>query len=229
MADLGELLISACGNGSLERVKDLVLQLDAPIDYAPEGWSPLVKACAQNHMDIVDFLIEQGADLNVTTSDGWTPAFAAVTNGHHSVLEKLLEHGANTRRPEKSVLCPLEKAHEKNDSRSIALIKKYNAWQVDDDNSVQHFADKGGFSISRIFNFESMTVMTIVENKARNAVSHSEQHFSEPSVDFALLMKAKDKLLERHPNALDESHFKQSLQRPVRTQMHRVSKRPVRA
>ena len=229
MADLGDKLITACDDGSLERVQDLVQQLDAPIDYAEGGWSPLVKACAKNHMDVVEYLIEQGANINIVTSDGWTPLYAAVIHENHAILETLLEHGAKVRGLGKKTLCPLDKAYEQNDAKSITLIKQYNAWQINEDHSIQHFTEKADFSISRIFNFKSMTVMTIVENKTRTAVSHSEQHFSEPAVDMDLLMKAKEKLLEQDPDAIDEGHFKQSLQRPVRTQMQRVSKRPVRA
>ena len=229
MADIGKRLISACGSGNLERVKDLVQQLDAPIDYTEGGWSPLVRACAENHMDVVEYLIEQGANINIVTNDGWTPLFAAVVNKRHAILETLLEHGANARGLGRKTLCPLDKAYEQNDAKSITLLKKYNAWQINDDHSIQHFSDKADFSISRIFNFKAMTVMTIVENKTRTAVSHSEQHFSEPAVDMELLMQAKEKLLERDPDAIDEGHFKQSLLRPVRKQMHRVSKRSARA
>lgn len=225
MANLGDKLITACGDGKFESVKDLVQQLDAPIDYTADGWSPLVKACATNRMDIVDFLIEQGANINIVTSDGWSPLYAAVVKNHHAILETLLEHGANARGLGKKAQCPLDKAYEQNDAKSITLLKKYNAWQINDDHSIQHFSDKADFSISRVFNFKAMTVMTIVENKTRTAVSHSEQHFSEPAVDIELLMQAKEKLLERIPDAIDESHFKQSLLRPVRKQMHRVTKR----
>jgi ankyrin repeat protein len=42
----------------------------------------------------VQYLEQQGADINQATSNGWTPLYAATTQGHFAVANYLLEKGA---------------------------------------------------------------------------------------------------------------------------------------
>ncbi|MCJ1334590.1 hypothetical protein MMC10_011302 [Thelotrema lepadinum] len=44
-------------------------------------WTPLHWACRQHYLDLVKFLIEQGADKLATTRDEWTPWHVAVFHG----------------------------------------------------------------------------------------------------------------------------------------------------
>ena len=34
------------------------------------GWTPLIYAAEEGHLDIVEFLVTHGADVNVKTNDG---------------------------------------------------------------------------------------------------------------------------------------------------------------
>ena len=57
------------------------------------GWIP--KASKEGDIDLIEFLIENGADINARTSHGFTPLLYAAKNGHHSIIELLVVNGAN--------------------------------------------------------------------------------------------------------------------------------------
>lgn len=54
------------------------------------GFGPLLEASRGGHCPTVDFLLEQGADVNAKTNEGLTPLHFACRIGHASVVDKLL-------------------------------------------------------------------------------------------------------------------------------------------
>lgn len=61
----GKKLVLACSRGDFDLVKKLVL-LKADVNAADnQGWMPLPLAAANGHMEICEFLLEHGADVNV--------------------------------------------------------------------------------------------------------------------------------------------------------------------
>lgn len=44
---------------------------------------------------MVEFLVEQGADVNRGDNEGWTPLHATASCGFLSIAKYLIEHGAN--------------------------------------------------------------------------------------------------------------------------------------
>ncbi|MFC1736976.1 ankyrin repeat domain-containing protein [Candidatus Hydrogenedentota bacterium] len=60
----------------------------------PEA-TPLHFAAAQGHKDIVEFLIENGADVNAKSEDGSTPLFIAVEMEQPEIAQLLFEQGAH--------------------------------------------------------------------------------------------------------------------------------------
>ncbi|KAK4074658.1 hypothetical protein Purlil1_12897 [Purpureocillium lilacinum] len=49
--------------------------------------SALVIAYANGYIDVVDVLIEKGADITIADNDGWTPVNSASANGHAEVVK----------------------------------------------------------------------------------------------------------------------------------------------
>lgn len=224
MPNLGENLIDAVSERDFSAVQSLVLNMNAPIDYSNESWTPLIKAVNNGYTEIVEFLIENGANPNAQSGDNWTPLYAAVTKKNHELLKYLLENDAN---PRAGGLNVMEKARSENDSASIRILKQQKQWATPQPNIIRYFSDDTGFPVTRIFNFNAMTVMTVVENQQETAIHHDEKHFSDPTVDIDLLYRAKEELLKsKHAHKIDENLFTQSLQRPVREKRrHRISKR----
>ena len=69
------------------------------------GWIP--KASKEGDIDLIEFLIENGADIDAKTAHGFTPLLYASKNGHHSIIELLVVNGADVDIKDKAGLTPL--------------------------------------------------------------------------------------------------------------------------
>jgi len=86
-------LCLACGCGHLEAAK-LLIQAGALIDMKRYD-SPILFASKEGHKDIVDLLIRNGANVNVTTVKGQHPLHFASKEGHKDIVNLLIRNGAN--------------------------------------------------------------------------------------------------------------------------------------
>ena len=87
-------LLFAARHGAVESTR-LLLAAGADIDdTAPTGASTLVIAAHSGHADLVQFLVEQGADPNAIGA-GYTALHAAVLRGDPGMVGALLAHGAD--------------------------------------------------------------------------------------------------------------------------------------
>ena len=59
------------------------------------GWSAIMFASRNGHLQVVELLLEKNADPNVRTNAGCTALMFTSHNGHHQVVEILLNKGAN--------------------------------------------------------------------------------------------------------------------------------------
>ncbi|NXU76577.1 MYPT2 phosphatase, partial [Oreotrochilus melanogaster] len=53
------------------------------------------QACIDENLDMVKFLVENGANVNQQDNEGWTPLHAVASCGYLNIAEFLLSHGAN--------------------------------------------------------------------------------------------------------------------------------------
>ncbi|XP_052026017.1 protein phosphatase 1 regulatory subunit 12C isoform X1 [Apodemus sylvaticus] len=60
-----------------------------------DGISALHQACIDENLDVVRFLVEQGATVNQADNEGWTPLHVAASCGYLDIARYLLSHGAN--------------------------------------------------------------------------------------------------------------------------------------
>ena len=59
-----------------------------------KGITALHNAICAGHLDIVQFLVEFGCDVNAQDSDGWTPLHCAASCNNLAMVRFLVEHGA---------------------------------------------------------------------------------------------------------------------------------------
>ena len=59
------------------------------------GWTPLMAAVNNGHVHCVEWLLENGAAVNLAMNTGWTALHAAAKDDQVEMLEMLLRHGGN--------------------------------------------------------------------------------------------------------------------------------------
>ncbi|GAV07188.1 hypothetical protein RvY_17059 [Ramazzottius varieornatus] len=92
-------LWSAAAAGFFEVVKYLVLDCSANVNgVTSTNSTPLRAACYDGRMQIVRFLVENGADLEIANRHGHTSLMIACYRGHIQIVKYLLERGASVNR-----------------------------------------------------------------------------------------------------------------------------------
>ena len=74
---------------------------------AQEGRTLLWWASSKGHKEVVEALLQAGADASFCNSEGRSPLRAAVEEGHVEVVAVLLAHGANVDTPDKVRTLPV--------------------------------------------------------------------------------------------------------------------------
>jgi ankyrin repeat protein len=85
---------------------DLLIKEGAEINYTsfePRVFTPVMAAAVAGHADVVQFLIDHGADLTIRNGDGDTVLEAAMTEGHADTTAVLLEVLGGDYYPQQSV------------------------------------------------------------------------------------------------------------------------------
>ncbi|MDB5263543.1 MAG: ankyrin repeat-containing protein [Adhaeribacter sp.] len=72
--------------------------------------SPIHSAVAARNTELVQFLLDQGADINATQTGGYTALHAAAHNGDEGLIKLLLEHMADINAMTDSGKTPMELA-----------------------------------------------------------------------------------------------------------------------
>ena len=91
------------------------------------GFTPLYAASHNGHLTVVQYLVEQGADMEKDDSDGWTPLTIACFEGHLDVVRYLLEQGANRDKANKRYTTPLHLAAGEGHLEVTKLLMVYGA------------------------------------------------------------------------------------------------------
>ena len=98
-AVLQKTLNLAASNGDHERLQRLLsgaakgfIDVDKADD---DGTPPLIYASCFGHADVVQELLQAGAEVDKKDASQWTPLMWATANHHRDIVEVLLEHGAS--------------------------------------------------------------------------------------------------------------------------------------
>jgi len=77
----------ACSEGYLEIVRVLLLDGDIDVNHFNyDGTTPLSHACYHGNTEIAQFLIDNGADKDITDNDGNSPLYWAEEFGHNNIV-----------------------------------------------------------------------------------------------------------------------------------------------
>ena len=80
----------------LERVKRCIERYPHSIDARDsDGYMPIHRACHNDNVELVKFLVDNGADVEAKTNEGWRPIHCAGYWGNINVTNFLIQYGAN--------------------------------------------------------------------------------------------------------------------------------------
>ena len=95
----------AVTSGDLTAAKDLIGEHGVKLvnENHWHGNTPLFEAARAGHRDVVEWLVEQGAEVDHANEWGDAPVNEAATMGHFDIVWYLAEHGANLQRTQDSM------------------------------------------------------------------------------------------------------------------------------
>ena len=103
-----------------EEIVKILVQNHAKVNVQATsgGFTPLYMAAQENHVDVVKYLLANGASQTLSTDDGFTPLAVALQQGHDKVVAVLLENDTRG----KVKLPALHIAAKKDDVKAATLL-----------------------------------------------------------------------------------------------------------
>jgi hypothetical protein len=90
-----ETVVERAKNGDLAAVKSILTQDPSKLNATDEdNYTPLHWACMRAHWDVVEYLIEKGADLNVIGGDGGAPLNWAAHHDNVKIIKLMIAKGS---------------------------------------------------------------------------------------------------------------------------------------
>ncbi|KUM59493.1 hypothetical protein ACN42_g7648 [Penicillium freii] len=114
-------LYCACLNGH-HQVAQMLLQWEPELMTTHEEWIPLFAASKCGFLDIVQLLIQKGADIGAPGSFRETPLYIACENGHIEVVRLLLDKGADVHHRNQFGWTPVNTASDEGFSDIVLLL-----------------------------------------------------------------------------------------------------------
>jgi ankyrin repeat protein len=81
-------------------------------------------ACGMGNLDLVNTLIDHGADINARSPGGYTALMSAALNGQLAVVERLLEKGVDVNQKDVSGRAAIDYAKAQKRSDVVKLLTK---------------------------------------------------------------------------------------------------------
>jgi ankyrin repeat protein len=124
-------ILKAAYEGDLKKVKEIIENDPNEINVQDSrGFTPLHLAAGKGHIEIVEFLINHGADIELEIFIGDTPLLVAARyarHGQYETIKTLLEHGAKVNHKDKHGRTALHDAAMYSGKEIINLLISYGA------------------------------------------------------------------------------------------------------
>jgi ankyrin repeat protein len=120
-----DLLTAACF-GLQDEVEKLLKEDPDGLTKQYAGWTPLHGAAARGgQLEMIDFLLEKGANIEILDFSDWTPLMRGVWERKPKSVKKLLEKGANVNAKTKEGQTALEMAKEKDFGDVVEVVEEF--------------------------------------------------------------------------------------------------------
>lgn len=125
--DLVDKFVTAAAKGEFSKVVSYVKK-GVTIDGKNQArWTALAYACKYNHLDIVKYLVENGAKINETVNTGSTPLAVALLAGYFDVADYLIQHKADINKADIMGMSPLMWAVKDGNLKIIQYLVEHGA------------------------------------------------------------------------------------------------------
>lgn len=126
-SDPGYQVLVAAAKEDLNKIKEIVSTNDKLIHYKDPGTGEcaLHHAADKGHLRVVEYLLDQGAEVNACDNDGISVLQAAVIAGHLDICQLLLQEGANPDLPDSDGDSPRSCAADDGSRTLRKLFKEY--------------------------------------------------------------------------------------------------------
>ncbi len=152
-----EHLLNYAGKGDLEVVKYIIekYRIDPNRPRTENGGTALYQAARNGYSDIVAYLLNKGADPNITNNSNVTPLFIAVSNGHEEVVKLLVEKGADPNIANNSNVTPLFVAASDGHEEVVKLLVEKGA----DPNIINSYGDSSHLAAAQRGHWEIVKLL----------------------------------------------------------------------
>lgn len=203
---LANSLQRACADGNLALVKSLIVNRGANVNAMTgvRGMTPLIWACERGHVEVAQFLLDHGANVNYHRPNNrieTRPLMRAACNNHPAMVRLLLERGAN---PEARVLTengdtPLHVAAQYGYLDVIRVLLDVGGANIEQTN-YKHYS--GETALLRAIHFKQFGTVQLLLDRGAN-IEHADKHGETPlfySLSSLCPLSLLENLLDRGAN-----------------------------
>ncbi len=123
-------IFEAASLGELIQVKDLVSHNSSLVNaYSPDGFTPVALAAYLGQRETVEYLIENGADVNAVAKNttGYTPLTGAASQNHTEIAKMLVKNSANVNHSYEGGFTPLTHAAFSGNTELVRFLLEHGA------------------------------------------------------------------------------------------------------
>lgn len=197
-AELAKRMYTAAETGDLALVKQLAAQ-GVGINVAGDT-APLIGAAHRGHLAVVQWLLDNGADVNIVNSGRSTALMCAAYSGHAHCIELLLQHGADATMVNSSSKTAMTYARENGGAEAVRALECRpdeisSSWTLD--NRV----------MQEIYDFRRLERVTLMRKSAGGDVEAMQREAFSQLPDHGALQKAFDEHRRRGGKRSEEEVF----------------------